>query len=1324
MDAANQEATPLHLHTITSLCNELSSGGSVLTGKDGEVFKLNLAASRSILSWYMSRPAKWASPVQLADMELIVSAMATPVTPTTASQAVQGKPEHKTFKLKSITAHRFAGIHVYGTATNPPPDFHFDFTNPVTLLEGGNGSGKTSLVNAIAWCLTGMLIRPQRPPELASNEFPMRYDPVGLTAEESTQYKITPVTPLPMLETYQPSSTEKNLCIDTWVELTLTDGDGAHVTIKRAQARNTRGAVVEAPPNLQVLGLDPLAFQISTLMPAMIPYIKLGSASELGAAVAKLTGLADLVNLARHAKKTQERIPKELVTAKLEEIRQLDLKFNQARGDLAARLAEFPAIAPSKQLPSVSDSKEVEQELLELRQHFDHEKAQALTSVRSVLGPTFDPNLPEASADIENNIGAAMGQIAQIGRMANADRLRTLGRLTVEDLTSAEALLDEIVSQAQVIANLAREPNTARRYQLYATIATWIKGDHESVRESVSLENCVVCGESLIKKNDPETGLSVILHLEKALDANEGFIGQTVSDWVATAQGRLLTNLPEALQREITVELPGQPSDLIRQLIEDDLFSAECFSGHLSAMKLVAQQLCESSLSALPPLPPIPVDVMSAVLGDPIKPLAVILSRLRKAIAFARWRNVNERAVGEVFIAIIGRPSSAKSSGLESSDGAPRRDLTSQLEAIQIAVEGAAPLTAVLEQCNRMDSALRLRREKEARIVLYREAVIALAPIVDLGTLAEKQVDGLRAYLQEGTRRWLALIYQKTQSAGHDLVGLDVTTKGELGVMLGGGGASAPAEHIANASALRATLVGFFFAFWEYVLKERGGLNFLLLDDPQELLDEENKLRLAEAIPTIIEDGQQLLITTHDREFARYVATELRRLSKHADHRAVFPANAYRLKINLPLSKDGLNRKRDNFEHPQNKDNPVVAQEYALELRIFIESRFGSIFDDPAYAISLNRMPALSDHVGRIQSKVREKSPFFCSPYVVRIAESPLFSSNSKALKLLNQSHHPEVAKITYMHVLPLATDLKNMSEMAEGIHEEFRRWRKQEQGQQATTNVLPFKPLQPTPFEVERLTRLAAFSGSARAFVGFDNQETFSSEWFKGKALLRLNTHNFGFSAPINSLVIVESNPTEAKDNDLVIALHDDKVSARRMLRSPKDVTRVTLAAETTNPTKRPPTIVLPAGAVTTYRVRGVLFDKDPPAVLGSKQDAIAVESAVALLSIKVAFGVKDDSALPLALPGQTLLGGESVAPAELGKHEGQLVAISLDDGQNLFKRISYALPGALSHVRQFESIGGFGDSFLAATEFLEGRALGFPLVEAARLVVGVLYE
>jgi hypothetical protein len=56
-------------------------------------------------------------------------------------------------------------------------------------------------------------------------------------------------------------------------------------------------------------------------------------------------------------------------------------------------------------------------------------------------------------------------------------------------------------------------------------------------------------------------------------------------------------------------------------------------------------------------------------------------------------------------------------------------------------------------------------------------------------------------------------------------------------------------------------LLGFFFAFWEYVMKERGGLKTLILDDPQELLDSENRRRLADSFGALVDSGAQLVRT-------------------------------------------------------------------------------------------------------------------------------------------------------------------------------------------------------------------------------------------------------------------------------------------------------------------------------------------------------------------------------------------------------------------------------------------------------------------------------
>src|SRR5260370_186579 len=71
----------------------------------------------------------------------------------------------RTLSIRRIEIRSFGGITGYGADA-----FAFDFDGQMTVVEGKNGSGKTSLLSAICWCLTGQAYRTQRPPEHVHGE--------------------------------------------------------------------------------------------------------------------------------------------------------------------------------------------------------------------------------------------------------------------------------------------------------------------------------------------------------------------------------------------------------------------------------------------------------------------------------------------------------------------------------------------------------------------------------------------------------------------------------------------------------------------------------------------------------------------------------------------------------------------------------------------------------------------------------------------------------------------------------------------------------------------------------------------------------------------------------------------------------------------------------------------------------------------------------------------------------------------------------------------------------------------------------------------------
>lgn len=137
-------------------------------------------------------------------------------------------------------------------------------------------------------------------------------------------------------------------------------------------------------------------------------------------------------------------------------------------------------------------------------------------------------------------------------------------------------------------------------------------------------------------------------------------------------------------------------------------------------------------------------------------------------------------------------------------------------------------------------------------------------------------------------------------------------------------------------------------------------------------------------------------------------------------------------------------------------------------------------------------------------------------------------------------------------------------------------------------------------------------------------------------------------------------------------------------------------------------------------HQVVGVIFNHRV-AIGHNKNEAVQIDDPGLLQRVEVSHRIKEDSAIPLALPGQIVIGGKIILPQELGQHKDALVALQLDDGSSIFKRVGNALPGSLSHLRQFESIGGLGTSLILS---LGKPQPGIKSVQAARLISGVLYH
>jgi len=259
------------------------------------------------------------------------------------------------------------------------------------------------------------------------------------------------------------------------------------------------------------------------------------------------------------------------------------------------------------------------------------------------------------------------------------------------------------------------------------------------------------------------------------------------------------------LQAELSVDLPAHPCDLIRKAFIDELFELDSFSGELAGLRTETANALNEAAKQKPALP----GATSISLPTGCEALVEALERLDLALRFARWRRENDAFVRKIIQNVLGR---------RPKEGEPAEQVTliGKLLSLEATVVGAEPITKALVRCDRLKNESKRRRAAQKRIAEYEIASVALANLMELGNLADQQVDQLRSTLRGDAANWRSRIYVSSfPSTAHELVDTSMGRKGQLGLLVRAGGVSAPAQHVSNASALRASLVGFFFAFWE-----------------------------------------------------------------------------------------------------------------------------------------------------------------------------------------------------------------------------------------------------------------------------------------------------------------------------------------------------------------------------------------------------------------------------------------------------------------------------------------------------------------------------
>ena len=209
--------------------------------------------------------------VQAKEVESLLKALEENL-PDDTAMPTHGTTDRPVWHLERVEIHRFGGLHRHvGPNGEDPEDFVVEFDKEITLVSGFNGAGKTALLSAIIWCLTGKALRSQHMPQQIHE--PMAVKWTGADEQESKgedirpEIAVPPLVPVPAAEDLVKLGDKPKL--DTGVRLTLRREDTGEIHRVARQLKVLGTKLVAPVEGLDALGLSALAIEVGTLMPGV-----------------------------------------------------------------------------------------------------------------------------------------------------------------------------------------------------------------------------------------------------------------------------------------------------------------------------------------------------------------------------------------------------------------------------------------------------------------------------------------------------------------------------------------------------------------------------------------------------------------------------------------------------------------------------------------------------------------------------------------------------------------------------------------------------------------------------------------------------------------------------------------------------------------------------------------------------------------------------------------------------------------------------------------------------------------------------------------------
>ena len=746
------------------------------------------------------------------------------------------------YKLGVIRACSFRGLAPAGRT------WEFDFEGESHLMYGPNGCGKSSLLGAISYCLTGRIFRDDQAPDLPMSE---RAYPV----EGGTHATERPDALALMDESGRNTPPDAAF----WAEVQLLSDDQGNgqmeLLVRRHSAEGLTVSVNgEAPCSVQSLravGVDELDAELNLIMPARLPHLHFGKEEVLIRTLSQVIGLDDLETIADLAgrlvtalRSEVTRTLKPAVVHEEESVAEVRKLLKETKNDLI------------RGLDSYADAAGDEGTLVDVEK-FGKAISAAIEANNKQLASDLGIDMPgkdsDAFSQFQKNLVDLPGQV----RLVLDELEKPLPQLfdhslgfntpTGDECSELEKKLDEFVMHAQQHVNerldwAQKERDDAKaRLKLIAAKhfpqgadkcpvcdqdldeAPSVKEELESLRPLSVRPNLDIDVDNLELRLLDELGS--IVSTEKRAKGATGLADRVLSDW-------------RSLREKASKGLLGQ-------------ILANCDS----AMEAISQKLV---IEELPPYTPL-ADAYRDGLGDTFHRVDKAINEVKAYLILCRSVIHNESVLSEALCEIL---TAKQCEGRDDS-------LRVILERGKEASEAIGVLAQALQWAKRLYQGVKKKDELLEKVLKHETWASAGERVKSLGEGVRNEVMRMVQELDGKMKGYYNQLYD------NEILVLDMLTtghagnanvKGEINAYLRAGQERVPVGPFSNAGRFRALVLSFVFALLD---ESKGTLAITVLDDPAVSLDDEHKARLVNRIIGPVLASKQVLLATHYEGFHR-----------------------------------------------------------------------------------------------------------------------------------------------------------------------------------------------------------------------------------------------------------------------------------------------------------------------------------------------------------------------------------------------------------------------------------------------------------------------